>query len=445
MLTRILGFVFFVVSLAGRPRVGERRLPEKIMKYRYGIPTANTPVHFHLAFAGPSGMAITWETDSDTSTHVCKYGTSSTSLTSTQTGTSRTYGTVYSHNVVIKNLEPNSKYYYSCGDATAGFGPTYSFTTAPVPGDRSPFAIAVIGDMGIRESSGVSASMIKHIDTYKWVLDVGDLGYADDYYLYLSNYEQVYADWMDEIENISSVYPFMVLPGNHEATCNEATPTVCDKSLKNFTAYRTRWRMPSDESGGTQNMWHSFDYGPIHFVQISTETDFSGAPEGPGTHLASGPFGDQITWLTNDLKAAVANRANVPWIIVSGHRPVWYSAGQDANVNKAFLPLLNQYKVDFFFSGHEHNYERYYPIGANGTACQKNYTNAACPIYFVNGAGGNVEGHQGGKGTPDYLVYRDTTDYGWARLTLHNVSTLSWEFINDNDKTVDSVTITKTV
>jgi len=243
---------------------------------------------------------------------------------------------------VLKNLEPKTRYYYSCGDASAGYSAVNSFVTAPPPGDRSPFAIAVIGDMGIRESSGVSASMIKHMDTYNWVLDVGDLGYADDYILYLSNYEQVYSDFMDEIENISSTYPFMVLPGNHEATCNEATPIVCDKSLQNFTAYRTRWRMPSDESGGTQNMWHSFDYGPIHFVQISTETDFPGAPEGPGTHLSSGPFGDQMTWLTKDLDTAYANRANVPWIIVSGHRPVWYSAGSDKNVQGAFFTSVTK-------------------------------------------------------------------------------------------------------
>jgi len=287
--------------------------------------------------------------------------------------------------------------------------------------------------------------MIKHQDTYNWVLDVGDLGYADDYYLYLSNYEQVYSDWMDEIENISSKMAFMVLPGNHEATCNEASPVVCTKNLTNFTAYRTRWRMPSDESGGTQNMWHSFDYGPIHFVQISTETDFPGAPEGPGTHLGSGPFGDQMTWLVNDLDQAFSNRANVPWIIVSGHRPVWYSAGQDKNVNAAFLPLLQKYQVDFYFSGHEHNYERYYPITNTGGLCQKDYNNSACPIYFVNGAGGNVEGHQHGSGNPNYLAYRDDGDYGWARLTVHNVSTIQWEFITDKDVVVDTVAITKNV
>jgi len=261
--------------------------------------------------------------------------------------------------------------------------------------------------------------------------------------LYLSNYEQVYADFMSEIEPISSGQAFMGLPGNHEATCNEATPAVCPSDLKNFTAYRYRWRFPSDESGGVQNMWYSYDYRMVHFVHISTETDFPGAPEGPGTRLAGGPFGDQISWLNADLTKAVANRAQVPWIIVSGHRPIWYSAGQDSNVNGAFESIMTKYNVDFYFSGHEHNYERYYPISSTGNACQTNYTNPICTMFFVTGAGGNVEGHQKGSGSPDYLVYRNTANYGWNRLTFQDPSTLYWEFITENDQTVDSTYITK--
>ena len=36
--------------------------------------------------------------------------------------------------------------------------------------------------------------------------------------------------------------------------------------------------MPSRESFGSKNMWYSFNYGPVHFVNINTETDFPSAP-----------------------------------------------------------------------------------------------------------------------------------------------------------------------
>jgi len=302
----------------------------------------------------------------------------------------------------------------------------------------------VIGDMGIKHSQGTSNSVISHLSSLNWILHIGDVGYADDAYLYGGNYEQTYTQFMNQIAPISSVMAYMTLPGNHETTCNEAAPFSCDPNLKNFTAYRTRFQMPNVQSNGTQNMWYSFDYGMVHWIQVDTETDFPGSPEGPGTYLGGGPFGNQLAWIEADLQKAVANRANVPWIIMSGHRPVWYSAGQDASVNTFLLPLLETYKVDMYFSGHEHNYERYYPINSAGHIAQKDYTNPTEPIYIVNGAGGNVEGHQAASGNPDYLAYRNDQDFGWARLSFMNVTTLHWEFFyGDQNQLIDECYIYK--
>lgn len=35
------------------------------------------------------------------------------------------------------------------------------------------------------------------------------------------------------------------------------------------------------------------------------------------------PEGALVKWLTADLEAAAANRANRPWIVVAGHRPIY--------------------------------------------------------------------------------------------------------------------------
>jgi hypothetical protein len=47
----------------------------------------------------------------------------------------------------------------------------------------------------------------------------------------------------------------------------------------NFTAYRSRFRMPYNIASKGENMWYSWNYRNIHFVSISTETDFGGSPE----------------------------------------------------------------------------------------------------------------------------------------------------------------------
>jgi len=52
--------------------------------------------------------------------------------------------------------------------------------------------------------------------------------------------------------------------------------------------------------------YYSFDHGPIHFVQFSTEVNFE-------------PGSDQYAFVTADL--AAVDRSKTPWIIAGFHRP----------------------------------------------------------------------------------------------------------------------------
>jgi acid phosphatase len=196
-------------------------------------------------------------------------------------------------------------------------------------------------------------------------------------------------------------------------------------------------------------MWYSFNYGLVHFVQLSTETDFDGAPEGPSTYLGGGPFGNQTDWLLNDLKAANApdQRAQRPWIIVSGHRPFYSSASGracDACI-KAFEPLFLEYGVDVYLSGHVHWYERLYAI-VDGKVTNKDYTALSPgdgPVHLVNGAAGNVEGHSTGS-QGDLSAFLDDSHYGYSILRVDNASTLNWQFFNADDRSlIDQVTIVR--
>jgi hypothetical protein len=133
-------------------------------------------------------------------------------------------------------------------------------------------------------------------------------------------YENVYNAWMEWIANISSSLPYMVTVGNHESECHSpaclSSPRII-RATKNFSAYNKRFRMPSDVSGGVQNMWYSYDYsqlmsyytlyslcsglcrysydyGYVHFIALNTETDFVGAAEeiqGDSGLLPAGRFG----------------------------------------------------------------------------------------------------------------------------------------------------------
>lgn len=238
--------------------------------------------------------------------------------------------------------------------------------------------------------------------------------------------------------------PYMTLPGNHEAVCSEPTPFLCPSNQKNFTAYRNRFRMPWRETGGQENMFYSYDAGLIHFISISTETDFPNSPMGPGTYYNAGPFGDQLAWLEADLQAANANRAKVPWIVASGHRPFYTSSdtGLCKVCRAAFEALFLEYGVDIYLAGHVHWYERMWPI-ANGTVTQQNYEEPTGIVHLVNGAAGNVEGHSHDTPQP-YTALIDDTDFGYSKLSVLNRTAIQWQFFRATDNSLgDNIVIIK--
>ena len=108
----------------------------------------------------------------------------------------------------------------------------------------------------------------------------------------------------------------------------------------------------------SQNMWHSFTYSYATFIAISSETDYPGAPEGPDTPFRCGPFGNQLGWLEAQLIEANAERDVRPWLVVSGHRPLYApdflpgSVGEMKHLRDAVEDLFLKYKVDIYLSGH---------------------------------------------------------------------------------------------
>lgn len=242
--------------------------------------------------------------------------------------------------------------------------------------------------------------------------------------------------------------------------------------------------MPGAESGGQGNMWYSFDYGLVHFVSIDTETDYAYSAEypflrdlkGSETHPTesetyvtdSGPFGfienndwknntayEQVQWLTKDL--AGVDRTKTPWIVINGHRPLYSSqtATYQKNLRNAFEAIFLKYGVDAYFSGHIHWYERLFPLGSGQTidkdSIVNNNTYTTNPgkslTYIINGMAGNIESHStlaSGKQPLNITAVLDQQHYGFSKLTFHNASAFTWQFIKGDDGSVgDEVTVLK--
>lgn len=176
------------------------------------------------------------------------------------------------HDVQISQLKPGKTYYYKIPAANGTtVSKVLSFETARAPGDKAEFSVAILNDMGYTNAAGTFKQLTKVVKegaAFAW--HGGDLSYADDWYsgilpcedswpvcyngtstelpgsapipdeykkplpageipnqggpqggdmstLYESNWDL----WQQWIGSITTKIPYMVLPGNHEATCAE--------------------------------------------------------------------------------------------------------------------------------------------------------------------------------------------------------------------------------
>lgn len=411
------------------------------------------PTQIHLSLAGPTGMRVAWRTTAMPREALVIFGDAESQVQvkaerSVQYLRWRGAGYGYHHVATLAGLRPGATYSYRVVCDGARSEPR-TFKVAPPSG--TPASFMVVGDLGYG-AMGEAVDSRRRLEALKdssdTLIHLGDIGYADDTFLHPEGapgcfeqfcYESAYDKYMDWMENITDSLPYMVVAGNHEVECHSPA-CLADRGLheplRNFTAYHARFAMPSKESGGVGNMWYSFDYGPVHFVAVDTETDFDGADEadygGEGfTPFRCGHFapdGEYLRWLEADLAAASQRRDVTPWIVALGHRSwLWLDARKrDSATERAHSALFEKYGVDLYLAGHVHSYHRFLPInGSKGT-----------PIVVSGGAGCDEFSldllHHGAHdfrrviGNLDTRVYWKTTQVGMLEATP---TSLDWRAI----------------
>ena len=104
---------------------------------------------------------------------------------------------------------------------------------------------------------------------------------------------------------------------------------------------------------GLKEQYYSFNYKNIHFLALSTETDYDDDSE-------------QYEFAIRDLEK-YSKDPFIDWIIVFYHRHMYGSGSleEEADFRETYHPLFDKYKVDLALQGHFHVYERTYPITFN--------------------------------------------------------------------------------
>lgn len=272
----------------------------------------------------------------------------------------------------LSGLSANTTYCYAIAGVTerAGFVTASSSLAAPVK-------FLAFGDSG--DGSGEQQAVFDQMQTvpFELVLHLGDLAYE------AGTPAQVQANFFNVYWPILKSFPVYAVAGNHDYATDGAQPL------------RQAFVLPTN---GDEERWYSFDRGPVHFVALDTE-------------LISAV---QAEWLERDLRAN-----QLPWTVVFGHRPPFSSGehGGSAEFQQYFVPILERYHVDLVLSGHEHDYERFEPMGG--------------VVYVVSGGGGRGTRPVGAGSTTAFseavlhFLYGEVVG---SRLTLHAIDGVGREF-----------------
>ncbi|EDQ85642.1 uncharacterized protein MONBRDRAFT_11688 [Monosiga brevicollis MX1] len=338
----------------------------------------------------------------------CIYGTDPSALDANVSALTSTYtaggfkGALQQCELV--NLQPATRYYYAIVANNVQFR-TLHFTTAPEL--SAPIRAINWADMGIQNPTATSlhtqlaAANDVQNGSYTLIINAGDTSCA------LSPGTE------------ARVFQFR-LNAPHSPGVFGLLPHSCVVPRTDADDYNLEvLDIPNSWVLDRFCFYYSFDYGCVHFVSFSTEHDVSRGSE-------------QWEFVVADLKRAQANRDKVPWIVAFTHHPFYCSSSTEPgrcgpemdNFLEAFEDVFHQYGVDLFTSGHNHCYERSWPVYQKQPIKTLHRPNAT--VYVVNGAAGDIEGTQGG--------WTDNVDWRKDARTIRQAVSIRAAHINANQR-----------
>ena len=191
------------------------------------------------------------------------------------------------------------------------------------------------------------------------------------------------------------------------------------------------------------NDYYSFDYENIHFLAV-TPADLTLAERARGVSqetISNDKM--QLDFIRTDLKHANDN-PETDFTIVFMHLPMYSSIQYPfMDLRDELQPMFDLYGVDLVISGHQHAYERTYPVMFNNaiTDYEKcSYNNPDGQIYLTVGTGGHS--HAKSEQKQPWSVIINHNDFGFLNIKLiNNGKTLYGEFTSNAGKIMDAFQI----
>jgi hypothetical protein len=292
--------------------------------------------------------------------------------------------TTWTYHARVDDLRPGGTYAYEVTadndtNYPAPFGSIFT-TSADL---RQKFRFTSFGDLATPNtewvlSYGQSAYAVAAVESFQPMFHLlnGDLCYANLNPLYQP---EVWRDFGNNNQASAANRPWMPAPGNHEIEFYNGA--------QGLTSYLSRYTLPDNGIRGFGGRWYEFRVGSVLFVSLDADdvvyqdaaafvagpTAFTpaaptgNAPIQPGTsfYVRGYSGGAQTRWLERTLRSARSDES-IDWIVAQMHQCAASSSatgnGSDLGIRQEWLPLFDKYQVDLVVAGHDHDYERSFPV-----------------------------------------------------------------------------------
>lgn len=352
----------------------------------------------YLQVARPTSMLIVWRT-AELADSTIEYGLDA-GLGLSASSSERTRD----HALLLDGLAPDTEHFYRVlGDGEALIE-GLTFRTAPAPDALDVhFRFVAFGDTGTGLQPQYDVAAQVEASAPDLGIHIGDLAYPggapDDLD---TKYFQVYRKTIARA-------PFYISLGNKEV------------EFDGGASYLEAFHFPEDSPDPER--YYSFEHGNALFIALDTNQE-----RGPGSV--------QARWLAAQLAASTRR-----WKIVFFHHPVHSSAPNDGAARAGFLPIFDEHGVDLVIQGHNHFYERTYPLRGDtkvDEAQEPAYESPRGTIYIVTGGGGGVLR----TATPDANSARYVSTYHHVRVDIDR-DLLRLEAVDSQGGVIDSMSIQK--
>ena len=227
--------------------------------------------------------------------------------------------------------------------------------------DNNNFNFAAAGDFGCSKNTQNTVANMENKDP-ELVLALGDLSYHST------------ADcWFDTMSPLKG--KMMITLGYHDIKDGESK---MNQYVKGFELDKP---------------YYSYDYKHVHFLVMASLSDYKEGSE-------------QYNFIKQDLEKASQNE-DTNWIIVSTYKPLYSSPSEhpaEESLRDTYNPLFEKYGVDLVLNGHNHNYQRTYPLTYNPNESAKPTTTSELSTGYNRGNDGIVFATVGTGGVNFYSL-----------------------------------------